>query len=161
MVITVEPILPTDRPTLRNLCQFYEYDFSEIQPMAVGADGRYHQLDDVAFGHGYFIRVDDALAGFALVNRQRSKLGDYDVWWMEEFFVLRAQRRAGVGLTAARLVFERHPGEWEVTQTPSNRQAVAFWRHVLAAYGFADAEYQDPRWGPRSLQRFSIIPVQG
>jgi predicted acetyltransferase len=156
-LITLEAISPADRPTLRNLCQFYEYDFSEIEPMAVGPDGRYHQLDDVAFDHGYFIRIEGALAGFVLVNRQPSKRGEHDVWWMEEFFVLRAYRRGGVGMTAARLVFDRHPGEWEITQTASNRQAIAFWRKAVSGYGFSDAEYDDPALGRRPLQHFSTL----
>ena len=74
---------------------------------------------------------------------------------MEEFFVLRRFRRSSVGLTVARLVIARYPGTWEVTQTPHNVGATAFWRRALAPFAFEDLEHQDPKWGPRPLQRFA------
>jgi predicted acetyltransferase len=155
MVATeVVPVLSTEVGILRNLFQFYEYDFSEIEPAAVGADGCFHQLEGVRFEHAYFIRADGELAGFALVNRKASRIvRDETVWWMEEFFIMRRYRRGSVGRTAARLVLDRHPGTWEVTQTPSNGAAIAFWRTVFARYGGEELHYDDPKWGRRPLQR--------
>jgi predicted acetyltransferase len=120
---------------LRDLFQFYEYDFGEIEASGVAADGRFHQLDNARFDHGYFIQADGHLAGFALVSRQASRVIDGEaVWCMEEFFVMRGHRRTSLGRRAAQLVIERHPGTWEVTETPNNHIATAFWRSVLAAY---------------------------
>jgi predicted acetyltransferase len=75
---------------------------------------------------------------------------------MEEFFILRGYRRISLGRRAAQLVIERHPGTWEVTETPNNHAATAFWRNVLAAYGYEEFQFDDPKWGRRPLQRFSV-----
>lgn len=156
---TVVEIIEVHAPqmtTLRNLFQFYEYDFSEIEPASVGDDGRFHQLDEVTFDHGYLIRVNNAFAGFALVNRQTSRLNPSEtVWWMKEFFVMRQFRRSGTGRQAAHLVIAKHPGTWEVTQTPKNGVATAFWRKALTVYSYNDMEIDDTKWGRRPLQRFS------
>jgi predicted acetyltransferase len=156
-LVEVVAVSPDEMSTLRNLFQFYEYDFSEIEAARVGDDGRFHQLEKAEFEHAYFFKVDRGLAGFALVNRKPSRLVDGEmVWWMEEFFVMRRYRRASLGRRAAQTVIERHPGTWELTQTPNNHAAIAFWRTVLAAYAYDEVEIDDPKWGPRPLQRFSI-----
>jgi predicted acetyltransferase len=141
---------------LRNLFQFYVYDFSEIERARIADDGRFHHLDNVEFERAYFIRADGDIAGFALVNREASHVVDGEaVWAMEEFFIMRGCRRASVGRRAAHLVIARHPGTWEVTETPNNGAAIAFWRRVLAAYAYEEVVFNDPKWGPRPLQRFS------
>jgi predicted acetyltransferase len=153
-------MLADDSGTLRNLLQLYQYDFSEIEPVAIDRDGRFHQLDELECDHGYFITIEGTIAGFALVNHQPSRLDDGEnVWWMSEFFVMRRYRRSGVGAHAARHVLHRHPGVWEITETPSNAAAVAFWRNVLAPYGYEEMTFDDPTWGRRSLQRFTIRPT--
>jgi len=155
-VVALEAIAPSQMSVLRGLFQFYEYDFSEIEPAIVGDDGRFHHLENAPFEHGYFIRVEGNLAGFALVDRKASRVVEGEtVWWMEEFFVMRRHRREGVGEQAAHLVIERHPGVWEVTQTPNNVAATAFWRRVLAPFAYEELEFDDPKRGLRPLQRFS------
>ena len=154
--VTITVIAQGDSGTLANLLQLYQYDFSEIEPSDVATDGRFHQLDDVAFQHGYLIHVDGALAGFALVNREPSRVvGGEAVWWMAEFFILRRFRRASIGARAAHLVIDAHPGTWEITQTPRNAIARSFWQKVLAPFGGQELLAEDPIRGRRPLQRFS------
>ena len=156
-LVEVAAVSPNEMRTLRNLFQFYEYDFSEIEAAGVGDDGRFHQLEKAEFEHAYFFKVDRSLAGFALVNRKASRVMHGEmVWWMEEFFVMRRYRRASLGRRAAQTVIERHPGTWELTQTPNNHAAIGFWRTVLAADAYDEVEIEDPKWGPRPLQRFSV-----
>ena len=157
MIVTVAAVAPAERETLSHLLQLYQYDFSEIEPSDVATDGRFHQLDDVPFENAYFVYVDDRLAGFALVGRQPSRvIAGETVWSMAEFFVMRRYRRASIGTRAACLVFERHPGTWEITQTPRNTAASAFWRRVLAPFGFDERSYDNLGAAPRRLQRFSV-----
>ena len=156
VTVTVVPIGPGDEGPLANLLQLYQYDFSEIEPSDVASDGRFHQLDDVAFQHAYLVYAGGQLAGFALVGRDASHAVDgATVWSMAEFFILRRYRRASVGTRAARLVIERHPGTWEITQTPHNGGALAFWRRALVPYAFEERSFDHAGGGRRSLQRFS------
>ena len=84
-LVEVVPVSPDEMSTLRNLFQFYEYDFSEIEAARIGDDGRFHQLEKAEFEHAYLFKVDRGLAGFALVNRKASRVSNGEVvWWMEK-----------------------------------------------------------------------------
>ena len=156
MNVTIAAVAPGDTGALANLLQLYQYDFSDIEPSDVAADGRFHQLDDVVFQYGYLAYADGQLAGFALVSREASHAVDGDsVYSMAEFFIMRKYRRASIGTRAAQLVIARHPGTWEVTQTPNNTVALSFWRRALAPYVFEDLSYEDATGSRRSLQRFT------
>jgi predicted acetyltransferase len=153
-MVVVAPLLESERPILEALLQLYQYDFSEIEGGVAGADGRYHYMDGARFAHEYLFRVGGEPAGFALVNRRPSAVSPSEqVWSMAEFFVMRRHRRSGLGRDAARLVIERHPGRWEIAETPHNEAATAFWRRILAPYGYEEVVHADPKWGNRPLQR--------
>jgi predicted acetyltransferase len=75
-------------------------------------------------------------AGFALLVAQHGRQGvDYR---LTEFFIARPLRRRGLGREAARLIFDRFAGRWEVVQDAGNPAAIAFWRNVVAAYTRGD-----------------------
>jgi predicted acetyltransferase len=71
---------------------------------------------------------------------------------MAEFFILRKYRRQGAGTRAARELFDRFPGRWEVAEIPENAPAIAFWRKVIAGYSRGNYEevwLDNERWkGP-------------
>jgi predicted acetyltransferase len=75
--------------------------------------------------------------GFALVVRAPAFAKDVD-FRMSEFFVARTARRRGVGRNAARLIFDRFSGSWEVVENQRNDEAVQFWRRVIAQYTGGD-----------------------
>jgi predicted acetyltransferase len=75
-------------------------------------------------------------AGFALIVREPAPSGAQ--YRMAEFFIARPKRRRGIGRGAARLILDRFAGQWLVTQDATNREATAFWRHVLAGYTRGD-----------------------
>lgn len=120
-----------ERGILENLLELYAYDFSEW--MAIDLDpvtGRYGYPAlglywSEAGRHPYLVRVDGALAGFALV--QRGAHG----WDMAEYFILKRYQRLGVGAEAARRVFALHPGRWEVRVMQVNERGLAFWRKAI------------------------------
>lgn len=74
--------------------------------------------------------------GFALLMDEGS--GTTADYCLAEFFIARPQRRRGLGRAAARLIFDRFAGRWEVVQDASSHDAIAFWRNVLAAYTGGD-----------------------
>jgi predicted acetyltransferase len=142
MRITIDPAALDERATLVNLLQLYFYDFSEIIEDDDGeVDGRgrfpdYRYLDayfDDPDRFPFLFRVDGRLAGCALVRRLAGP-GDEPSWSMAEFFVLRRYRRRGVGRAAARDLFDRFPGRWEVGELHANTAAIRFWRRVIGEY---------------------------
>jgi predicted acetyltransferase len=152
---------PHDRECLLALTELYAYDLSAVASLDLGDDGRFHAIDVDALWteprrHGYLIRVDDRLAGFAMVHEFSRLTGDASVRDMAQFFVVKRYRRAGVGSRSARWLFDRFPGRWEVRQREENQAATAFWRQVIdqhTAGRFEDVSWNDERWrGP--VQRF-------
>ncbi len=129
MRVRVEAVAYADKAVLQRLIEFYVYDYSEYMGWDVDAHGvfGYRYLDNYwtePERHPFFIRADDALAGFALVRSGAR----HD---MAEFFVLRKYRRSRVGTDAARTVFELFPGDWEVRQLAENEVATTFWRSAI------------------------------
>lgn len=150
-----------DHPRLLALLQLYAYDFSEILSLEVAEDGRFHtpsvaaNLTDPG-NHAFLIRVDDKLAGFALVQPRSYLTGDAGVFDMAELFVMRRHRRRGVGEQVASWLFDRFRGPWEVREKAENQAATAFWRRIIGRYidgQFEELLVDDERWrGP--VQRF-------
>ncbi len=157
---------------LRNLFQLYAHDFSEILPLDVDETGRFKEEPSDAYWTDprrfpLLLRVEERLAGFALIHRGSRLSGATDVWDMAEFFVLRRYRRASVGTSTAHRIFAMHAGEWEVRQRNANLSATQFWRKAIATYTqgrFTEERLDDERWhGP--VQRFtshgSHVPLSG
>ena len=140
--VTLTPVPESQRQIITNLMQLYKYDFSEFAGVGsrygeVGPDGRftYEGLDSYWQEDGRFaltVEADGRLAGFVLVNRWSAlnRLLDHSV---AEFFVLRKYRRIGVGSRAARVLFRRWPGRWEVSVARYNKPALSFWRKAIRA----------------------------
>ena len=60
--------------------------------------------------------------GFALVSRPRvAAAGETPVnYHMSEFFVRKSHRRLGIGRDAAKLIFDRFAGDWEIVEYQRN-----------------------------------------
>jgi predicted acetyltransferase len=155
MQIELSEIRAAQRPVLERLAQLYMYDFTEHAHGDVTDDGVFPYIDFDEFftrdvKHGFFIRADGKLGGFALVYRGEAfRDPNEQVWWMDEFFVMRKYRRHGVGERVATQLFEKFGGAWEVGQVPTNIGAQAFWRKVIGRYTGGDYEefvLDDERW---------------
>jgi predicted acetyltransferase/GrpB-like predicted nucleotidyltransferase (UPF0157 family) len=146
---TLRPAAAQEREVLENLVQLYSYDWSELTPLDVGDDGRFKGIALAAYWldewrHPLLLRVDETLAGFALVVQRSRLTGRSDVFDMAEFFVMRRFRRQGVGLAAAFAAFDRFRGPWEVRQRDENAAATTFWRRAIDRY--THGHYQETRW---------------
>ncbi len=131
------PATPDDRAVLRQLYELYCYDFSELTGAAIGANGRFTPDNflvdwwDGSF-HPFLFKTDGCLSGLAFVGEgSYTQPGVLQHYLMDEFFVLRAYRRRGVGAWFARQLFERFPGVWEIGQITKNTPATQFWRRIL------------------------------
>ena len=139
MKVTVERATVGDKVVLRNLMQLYRYDYTEFEPDDLDEHGlfNYNYLDHYWVEPGryaFLVRVDDKLAGFALVRTLDADADGGLRYSMAEFFIMRSFRRCGVGRTVAREVFGRLPGQWVVRQDVTNSGAMAFWRQVIGEY---------------------------
>jgi predicted acetyltransferase len=166
--VEVRIAIAAERPALANLLQLYIHDFSEFwadRPDGeIGEDGRFAAPPLDAYWHDpdhvpLLIRKAGRLAGFALLDRAAHAGGAPDRN-MAEFFVARKHRRAGVGAEAARAIFSRYPGAWQVAVARRNLPALAFWRRTIAAHPLARAvemlDIADDHWnGP--VFRFRIV----
>ena len=137
-----------DKAVLSRLLELYQHDFSELDGADVDAHGLYgyRYLDHYwtePDRRPFLFRVDGQWAGFALVRAG----APHD---MAEFFVMRKYRRRGVGKDAARALFSRFPGAWQVRQMSQNRAATTFWRDAIPV-AFEDSTNDE---GP--VQRFTI-----
>ena len=69
---------------------------------------------------------------------------------MAEFFVMRKYRRTGVGTDAARAIFERFPGAWQVREEEANVGAIHFWRRAIPV------SFDEGRWDNGPVQHFTV-----
>ena len=108
--------------------RFYAATFpnSEVLEMYFEEDGHLGDIDLAPrwvdeWKHSFLLRVDDKLAGFALISERSTIARKSGVFDVTEFFVLRRFRRQGVGRTIA---FDRVRGPWEIRQREENPSAV-------------------------------------
>jgi predicted acetyltransferase len=135
---TVEVVTATSDQSVivANLFELYAHDFSEFHDVEPGEDGRFgfnklHLYWSDPDRHAFLIKFRGKLAGFVLVKRGSAISEDDCVWDMAEFFVLRRYRRYGVGTEAARQIWTRHPGRWEVRVMEGNKAAYEFWARAI------------------------------
>lgn len=157
MHISVESATEIDRPILVNLIQLYLYDFTGFKEWDVQEDGRFQDygLDGCWTSdgrHPFLIRADGKLAGFSIVDGRSHLTEERGIWEVTDFFVLRRYQKRGVGEHAARMLFDRFRGRWEVRIMAANLGALSFWRKVINRYTdgqFEEVHWNDARWrGP-------------
>jgi len=142
---------------LRNLLQFYRYDFSEFNQDDIQDDGLFpgypyleEYWNDPDHRYPYLIKCDNKFMGFVLVKYTAFEQRNY--FSIGEFFIARKYRRKGLGSAVARLVFDKHRGEWEVHQIKTNEPAQEFWNKVIDRY--TEGNFRE-RWeGEKRIQMF-------
>ena len=142
---------------IKNLMQFYIYDFTEYVSYDVGADGLFEAYPDLESyfeeenqKFAYIIKKDGRYIGFVLVKSINSE--DKTYFSIAEFFIMKKYRRKGVGKAVAGLVFNLHNGEWEVYQKETNKPAYEFWKKVIAAY--TKGQFKERFENGRTIQEF-------
>jgi predicted acetyltransferase len=135
--VTIAPA--ESKQVIKNLMQFYKYDFSEFIDCNPEEDGLFAAYPDLENYWNeknnkfpYIIKKDGQYIGFALVSYIES--GERNYFSIAEFFIMRKNRRKGVGRDVARYIFNLHKGPWEVYQKESNKPAQLFWNKVIREY---------------------------
>lgn len=139
MDVTLEPIRIEQKPVLVQMMELYNYDFSEFSGDDISEYGYfgYPHIDDYwneAGRYPFFIRVNGKLAGLALVRSCSEYAPMDEPHSMAEFFVMKKYRHMGVGISAAKMVFDRFPGGWEISVWSNNTGAKGFWSRVVEDY---------------------------
>ncbi|QOY38339.1 GNAT family N-acetyltransferase [Anaerobacillus isosaccharinicus] len=156
MNITIKKAALNEKERIKNLMQFYFYDFSEYVEAHLeenGKFGAYPYLDDYwtdPARYPYLVDMDGKLAGFALVRLIEEN--DQRYFSIAEFFVMKKYRRTGLGKVLANEVFNLHQGQWEVFQMENNIPAQHFWRKVISDY--TNGEYREHIKDKRVIQTF-------
>jgi predicted acetyltransferase len=170
MEITITKAKRSDTPVLRQLYELYCHDFCDFMQSDVGENGMFTD-DEFMVGlwplknfDAYLVRADGKLAGFVWVMRNRSVFAhgampypDETHNLIDEFFVMRAYRKRGVGRYVAHALFDRYPGVWEVSEIMTNTPAQAFWRRIIGEYtggNFTEVTLDTELWhGPVQVFR--------
>jgi predicted acetyltransferase len=129
--------LTADRHEIaERLWQFFKHDLSEFRDSHPDADGAFKRSqlapylvadpDRVA----YLVYGPSGPVGFACVYGLAGSVRRFD-----QFFIVRSQRRGGVGRAAAEATVRRHPGRWEVGFQNENPPAARFWRGLASEIG--------------------------
>jgi predicted acetyltransferase len=144
--------------TIRNLMQFYIYDFSEFVQCDVEEDGlygAYPYLEDYwkeeKHRFPYVIKQDKKYVGFVLVRF--IELEERNYFSIAEFFIMKKYRKEGIGKAVAKQIFNLHRGQWEVYQLESNYPAQIFWNKVIDE--FTKGKFKDRLENGRKIQDFS------
>ncbi|MCR8656691.1 GNAT family N-acetyltransferase [Paenibacillus endoradicis] len=145
------------KDVLRNLMQFYIYDFSEFVKCDVEDDGlfgTYPHLEDywreVNHRFPYVIKQNDKYVGFVLVRLIESKERNY--FSIAEFFILKKYRKEGIGKAVAKQIFNLHKGQWEVYQIETNKPAQLFWNKTINEY--TQGNFKERIENKRKIQDF-------
>jgi len=101
--------------------------------------------------HPLVILKNERPVGFALVSRPPRHQREHVDFRLAEFFIVQDARRLGIGRDAARLIFNRFAGNWEIVEFLYNRPAVDFWRSILTDY--TGGQYRETR-GQGEVRQF-------
>lgn len=157
MDVTPERVDASHRPVLANLLQLHQHDFMDFTPFEDAPD-----LDETGrFDSGYFelfwkdcnvsvfvIRVDERIAGFAVVDINYHEAAEANTRGIRDFFVTRKYRKQNVGRRAATELFDMFPGKWQVGQVWLNTPAQTFWRKVIGDYTKGNFTEGQNQYGP-------------
>lgn len=106
--------------------------------------------------HAVIIDRDGEPVGFAVVRSVpvgiAASMGSAAPYHLLEFYVTPVCRRLGVGSAAARLLFDRFVGHWEIKILTADVPALMFWRRLLA--GYAPGGVSEIRGAGEIFQRF-------
>lgn len=126
--LILTPIQQEDFPQLERLAELYLQNLAANMGRQLSYEDYSHYLTSQD-RRAYFIEKSKEVIGFVLINKacQIHRSG----WNIAEFFIAPFWQNQGLGLKAARAVWELFPGEWEVSLSPGNTRALQFWAKAI------------------------------
>lgn len=137
-----------DKEVLYRLLQFslYEESLFDLNEMNEFAIFEYKWFDDYFIDNNrvaYLIKEDDTnkLLGFAMVNTyMRKSIFCHSI---AEFMIVPKYRRNKIGKFVAIQLFDKYPGNWEVSPSFGSKVAYNFWNNVISEYTAGNYSYED------------------
>lgn len=151
-----------EKPLLAALMQDYLAEFDTFDSVERNADGSYsypyldHYWQDPN-RYPFLFRVDDELAGFALIRFEADPLTGQGVMHLAEFFVTKPFRRQGVGTAAAIRLWDLFPGKWSLMVLASNKNAYPFWQQAVGNYSRGNYTEQRPQQAIGGAYTFTFM----
>lgn len=136
----------------KNLAHAYEAEFSKITCKMPDEFGLF-KIDTFPFTPyiGYLLYQREIPIGFCVTNVEN------EIKDIAEFYIAPVMRKNNFGYQLASMIFNKHPGQWQVRQIEGADHAVSFWRSVIKKYTknqYEESVVQDPFWGIVTRQRF-------
>ncbi|MCA0987348.1 GNAT family N-acetyltransferase [Guptibacillus algicola] len=154
-MLRLQKVKASEEKLLHNVMQYYFYEFSKYIPeIRLEQNGAYKPFElekywsDSNF-HAYFIKVEDELIGFALVESAHESSPNT----IQEFFIMAKHSGKGYGKQIATRLFTMFPGDWEITQIEKNKPAQLFWRSLINE--ITNGEFTERVEGGKYLQLFN------
>jgi len=149
------------REAIKNLLQFYIYDFSEWIDLDVESNGLFkpysnfeNYWDESPNRWPYIIKDEEKLIGFVFVRFIET--GEAGYFSIAEFFILKKYRRKGIGKSISFDIFNLHKGRWEVFQKENNKPAQLFWNKIIDEY--TKGKFREYIDNGRVVQNFETYP---
>jgi len=139
MDIKIELVKKEEKEILRNLLEKYGYEFSQYNNLDVNDLGLYgyDYLDCYWYDNNrfpYFIKVNNKLAGFIMVNDYPETNKCELNYAISEFFVLYKYRRNGIGRYCVKYILDKYKGKWQLKFHPKNEVSKNFWFKTIEEY---------------------------
>lgn len=127
-----------DRELFYNIHQKYLYEMTNFYDDTMDDKGNYeYGYFDAYFTEpkrkAYYIYSDNKLAGFVMINPY-SYIDKNPDYVLAEFTVFPIYRKKHIASEAAKAVFEKHPGTWEVKYNENNVPAKNLWNKICGKY---------------------------
>jgi predicted acetyltransferase len=138
MDIKIVPVEKKEKEILRNLLEKYNYEFSQYDGLDVNDLGLYgyDYLDNYWTEKNrfpFFIKVNNKLAGFVMVNDYLEVKLDTN-YTMYEFFILYKYRKMGIGKYVVKYILDKYKGKWQLKYHPKNEISKIFWNKTIDEY---------------------------
>ena len=132
-------VRPEDRELLWNINQKYLYEMTNFYDDELDGEGNLHYgYFEEYFADperkAFFLYEGKTLVGFAMIHPY-SNIGGKPDYVLAEFTVFPMYRRKHLAAAAAKEIFGRFGGGWEVKYSEKNTAAKSLWNKVTEGYG--------------------------
>ncbi|MDQ0897396.1 GNAT family N-acetyltransferase [Paenibacillus sp. V4I7] len=150
MELLIDKVDSDRKEILRNLMTLFLHDLSEfIEGINLNSDNGLFEFDvlDMFFDKEglspFFISLNGRPIGFILLQSGPYSNQEYADYVLNSFFILRSQRRKGIGKLACNKFFEMYPGRYAISQAQTNTPALKFWKSVYESNGVMPYEKEE------------------